>query len=163
MNNIVLTVDAGVFRFNKQNELEVLVIQRKKNPFIGSFAFCGGHVEKNEDPKDAVIRELKEETNLDGINPIVFDARGDLNRDPRGHYVSIFYHVELKDPSQEPQGGDDAAKALFVPLTKILGNDLENPPQNPPNKESFLPIAFDHYEAFKTFYQWLKINKKIKI
>lgn len=54
--------DAIVFRKNKQtNANEVLMITRKKEPYKGRCAFPGGHIDYGEDPKDACLRELKEE------------------------------------------------------------------------------------------------------
>lgn len=57
--NPTLTVDAIVKKGKK-----LLLIQRKKNTFKGKWALPGGHVDYNEDPKKAVLRELKEETNI---------------------------------------------------------------------------------------------------
>lgn len=33
------------------------------------YAFPGGHIDYNEDPADACLRELKEECHIDGSNP----------------------------------------------------------------------------------------------
>ncbi len=49
---------ATAFIFHKD---KLLLIKRKS----GSWAQVGGHVEKDEVPDDALIREIKEETNLD--------------------------------------------------------------------------------------------------
>ncbi len=38
-------------------------------------AFPGGFVDYNEDPKDSVLRELKEECNLLGKNPRVVKSK----------------------------------------------------------------------------------------
>jgi ADP-ribose pyrophosphatase YjhB (NUDIX family) len=38
-------------------------------------AFPGGFVDYNEDPKDSVLRELKEECNLIGKNPRVVNRK----------------------------------------------------------------------------------------
>lgn len=67
--NPILCVDALVFRNNSK---EILLVTRKKDPFKGHFAFPGGHVDYNEDPQDACLRELKEETGLVGK---IFEGR----------------------------------------------------------------------------------------
>ncbi|KAJ5067630.1 adp-ribose pyrophosphatase [Anaeramoeba ignava] len=149
-----VTVDAAIYRI-KNSEIEVLVVKRKNDPFKGYYAFCGGFVDYGEDPKDAVLRELKEETNLDGKNPILFDVRGAPDRDPRGHTISIFYSVEMVDPNQEPKGGDDAAEAMFVPLSTVLGLNFDKDLNAVINSQT-LPMAFDHLNGFKSFYTWLK-------
>ena len=40
---------------------DVLLITRGKEPQVGCLAFPGGHIDYNESPEDACIRELKEE------------------------------------------------------------------------------------------------------
>lgn len=52
---------------------KVLMIHRIKNGFE-YFVFPGGHRRIDEDPKDVVIREVKEETNIDVEDPkLVFE------------------------------------------------------------------------------------------
>ena len=46
---------------DKENK-KILFIHHKK---LNKWLFVGGHIEENEDPETAVIREIKEETNLD--------------------------------------------------------------------------------------------------
>ena len=74
-----------------------MLITRGKEPHVGRYAFPGGHLDYNEDPKDCVLRELKEECAIDGGNPVLFTVRGAPDRDPRKHVVSIFYVVHVDD------------------------------------------------------------------
>ena len=60
--NPALTVDAVVTRY-ENSEIEAIMIKRKYDPWKGRLAFPGGFVEIGENPEDAVLRELKEETN----------------------------------------------------------------------------------------------------
>ncbi len=46
------------------NNDEVLLARRKYDPHKGEWSVPGGHVEKNESPLSAAIREIKEECNL---------------------------------------------------------------------------------------------------
>ena len=57
--NPALAVDAAVRRGD-----EVLLIQRGNEPWKGAWALPGGFVDYGEDPTDAVLRELEEETGL---------------------------------------------------------------------------------------------------
>jgi 8-oxo-dGTP diphosphatase len=57
-----LIVGAGTF---VERNGELLLIKRKMEPFLGTWCLPGGHVEDNEDPKDAAKRETLEETGLD--------------------------------------------------------------------------------------------------
>ncbi len=128
--NPALAVDAAV-RCNDT----VLLIQRGNEPWKGSWALPGGFVEYGEDPRDAVLRELEEETGLKGTIIRLLDARGNPERDPRKHIVSIVYLVEAEG---EPIGGDDAADARFWPIDVVLNGEVE--------------IAGDHTEILR---DWL--------
>ena len=69
------------------------MITRGRDPFKGSLAFPGGFVDYNEDPEHCVVRELKEETGVEGSNVELVTVSGRPGRDPRGHVVSIIYKV----------------------------------------------------------------------
>tara|TARA_B100001113_G_C20624245_1_gene411884 strand:- start:54 stop:491 length:438 start_codon:yes stop_codon:yes gene_type:complete len=109
-----LAVDAVVTRKNG-DDLEVLLIRRGNEPWKGAWAFPGGFVELGENPANAVIRELMEETGISGKNPQLLTVRGEPNRDPRKHIVSIFYQVDV-DTNRVPIAGDDAAHAEWVDM-----------------------------------------------
>ena len=106
-----LAVDAIVINADK-----ILLIKRGKEPWKGMLAFTGGFVEQGEDPEVAVIRELKEECGLDGVVEKLVCVKGDPNRDPRGHVVSIAYLVTAQGM---PLAGDDAADAAWYDLSEI--------------------------------------------
>jgi 8-oxo-dGTP diphosphatase len=132
-----LTVDAIVV-----DKDFVLVIKRRDEPFKGMYALPGGFVEHREDPKDAVLRELKEETNLDGQHIELVCVKGSADRDPRQHVVSIVYKVNVKNLTIA-KAGDDAVKLQWVPLELLL--------------EDTSKLAFDHGEILQEFNQIYKI------
>lgn len=138
----IVCVDALAVRTNPDGSQDILLITRGRGPNKGCFAFPGGHLEYNEDPEIAVLRELKEETTLEGKNLGLFAVKGKAGRDPRGHTVSIVYLVEV-DPKAVPKGEDDAESAKFYPIKDLIGK-----------KESF---AFDHYEIFEEY-----VNQNMK-
>ncbi|KAL4446628.1 hypothetical protein ABPG74_005566 [Tetrahymena malaccensis] len=131
-----LAADAICIKTNKQtNKKQILLITRKKNPSIGCFALPGGHVEYGEDPQECVVRELEEETSIQGKNARLFTVRGKPNRDPRYHVVTIVYWVDISDDA-EPKAGDDAATATFYDIDEV---------------KSFGPerFAFDHHDLIQ--------------
>ena len=93
--NPALAADAAVKRGN-----DILLIQRKYPPMQGSWALPGGFVERDEDPEVAAVRELLEETGLEGENPELLMVMGDPNRDPRKHIVSVVYSVSVSEDQQ---------------------------------------------------------------
>lgn len=114
-----LTVDAVATR-GTGDERELLMIKRGRSPpeWEGLWAFPGGFVDYGEDPLDAVIRELREETGLVGRNPVLFSVLGSPGRDPRKHCVGLFYTVDA-DQGAEPLAGDDAIQAKWVGINEL--------------------------------------------
>ena len=102
---------------------DALLIRRGGEPWLGRLAFPGGFVDIGEDPEDAVLRELEEETGVDGFDPVALAIHGDPDRDPRKHIVALFYLVDV-DPEAEPRGGDDAAEAAWVPIDGLTAEQM---------------------------------------
>ncbi|MBK1880619.1 NUDIX hydrolase [Pelagicoccus mobilis] len=90
-------VSAAVIRNNK---LETLMVQHKRKDGTEYWQFPGGGLEKGESPDQAVLRELKEETGLDG--KIVRE----LFTIPYKHGLSTTYLIET-DRNQTPVLGID--------------------------------------------------------
>ena len=103
-----VTVDAVVF----DDRARVLLIRRKYPPFQGMLALPGGFVEVGETTEAAALRELKEETGIEGTSVRLVGVYSDPGRDPRHHIITIAYLVEPK--SLDARAGDDAAAAQFV-------------------------------------------------
>ena len=91
-NNPAVSVDAVVLR-QGDSGTEALLIRRGAEPWKGRLGFPGGFVENGEDPEDAVLRELEEETGVDGFDPVALAIHGAPNRDPRKHVIGLFYPV----------------------------------------------------------------------
>ena len=102
----------------------VLLIQRKHPPMAGAWALPGGFVDAGEDPMDAALRELREETGLHGRDPRLLMVMGNPARDPRKHIVSIVYAIDVPD-DEIPCAGDDAADARFWPINTVFDGSLE--------------------------------------
>ena len=121
-SNPAVAVDAVVLR-EGESGTEVLLIRRGGEPWKGRLAFPGGFVDYGEDPEHAVLRELKEETGVDGFDPVALAIHGDPDRDPRKHIIALFYLVDV-DPEAMPRGGDDAADAAWVPIAGLTANQV---------------------------------------
>lgn len=55
-------VTADCVVITREEELKVLLIQRRNEPFKGCWAFPGGFMDMDETTEQCAIRELKEET-----------------------------------------------------------------------------------------------------
>ena len=122
--NTSVTVDAVATREGVDG-VELLMIKRGKEPqeWEGMWAFPGGFVDYGEDPEDAVVRELLEETGVAGKYPLSLTILGKPGRDPRKHCVGLFYLVEV-DSESEPVGGDDAVDAQWVPINQLTPENV---------------------------------------
>lgn len=104
----LLTADCVVF----DREGRLLLIRRKNPPFKGKYALPGGFVDVGETVEQAALRELKEETGIEGKIIRLIGVYSTPRRDPRTHTVSTAFLVRPR--STKVQGGDDAEAAAFV-------------------------------------------------
>ena len=130
-----VAVDLAIFTV-RQGELQVLLIERGKEPFLGQPALPGGYVRDGEALKQAALRELKEETGIDG-DPLHLEqlgAYGDPRRDPRGRVISVAY-LALGPDLPAPTAGTDAQAARWIPIGTAIEGAAE--------------LAFDHAEILR--------------
>lgn len=94
----------------------LLLIRRGHGPAAGEWSVPGGRVEDGETLAEAVVRELAEETGLEGVCDRLV---GWVERIGDGyHFVILDFSVEVLD-GVEPVAGDDAAEARWVPLSEV--------------------------------------------
>ena len=138
-----LTTDTVVFD-NSEKEMKVLLIQRKKSPFQGYWAFPGGFLEMDETLEKCAARELREETGLKDIQLQQFHTFGEVDRDPRGRTVSVVYYGFTQKTQHNIVADDDAMEAQWFPI-------------------SYLPkLAFDHHKILKKLLQNLDKKNQTK-
>lgn len=113
-----VTADALVFR-KMNDDIEILLIKRGHDPFVGMWASPGGFIEMEETPEVAAVRELQEETGLRGVELFQFHTYGDVNRDPRHRTIAIAYAGFLTNFNTEIKGGDDAADARWFNINNL--------------------------------------------
>ncbi len=109
-----VTVDAILI--SKQNS--VLLIERGREPFQGTWALPGGFIEMHEELEAACCRELEEETGIRLKEIKQYRAYGGVYRDPRHRTISVIFYAFTKTELLA-KAGDDAAKVQWFPLDKL--------------------------------------------
>lgn len=85
-----LTVDIVIFAL-QDDDLKVLLINRPKEPFAGSWALPGGFVRIDESLEDAATRLLATETGATADYTEQLYTFGEPERDPRMRIVTVTY------------------------------------------------------------------------
>ena len=94
--NIKVAVDAVIFTV-RGGELQTLLIQMKKRPFTGRWAFPGGLLGDRQTGVEAARRILRDQT---GVAPAYLEQLAtfdDPGRDPLGRVVSLAYFALIPD------------------------------------------------------------------
>ena len=95
----------------------ILLIKRRNEPYRGHFALPGGIVDEWETLEQCALRELLEETGIKGSIRSLLGVYSDPDRDPRVRMISAAYVIDYLEG--EPEAGDDASGALFIPLNEL--------------------------------------------
>ncbi len=115
---------------NNENLKGIILIERLNYPH--GLALPGGFVDIGEKVEDALVREMKEETNLDVEIISLLNIYSDPKRDPRFHTASVVYICKAYG---EPKAQDDAKNVFVYKLDEI-----------PLDK-----LVFDHKEIVEDF------------
>lgn len=117
-----VTVDAVVIQSG-----HVLLVKRGAQPGKGLYALPGGFIHHEETLLNAMVRKLKEETQLKVPAPViagsvkhqaVFDAPF---RSARGRTITHAFHIELRSEESLPKvkGGGETSNCFWMPLGQL--------------------------------------------
>lgn len=116
----------------RNNGKEILLTKRNVEPFKGYWCIPGGHIELYEKARDAAIREVKEETNLD-IDPEFLCYLDEIFPEKEIHNVVMIFSGTA---SGEIKKNDDEVKEIkWFDIDEAIKMDL----------------AFNHNEALDFF------------
>jgi 8-oxo-dGTP diphosphatase len=105
---------------------KILLEKRKNMPSKGRWSIPGGLVELGEGVEEAVVREVKEETGLEVIEPRLIDVVNYVSWGEKGavvyHYVILDYIVTVKAGKAKAASDADALK--WVPFNEVEEYDL---------------------------------------
>jgi len=140
-----VTVDILLFSIN-DNSPEVLLIQRKNDPFKGKWAIPGGFIEMDETLEESAVRELKEETNIsipqEKLEQLYTFGKPD--RDPRTRVITVVYFAIVDSNNLKPEANSDASDVKWFSCNNLP------------------PLAFDHQDIVDMALKRLKRYKNMR-
>ena len=135
-HKVLVATDIALFTI-KDEKFQVLLIKRGLPPFLDFWALPGGLIrmdigERGEEPEEAALRELKEETGLAKDLGYLeqLGTYGSPNRDPRDQRVISIAYFGIGPTLEDPEGGSDASHATFIPVEEAISDQMN--------------LAFDH-------------------
>lgn len=135
----LVTVDIVLFTV-LQNNLKVLLIQRKQPPFDHMWAIPGGFIHSGETLEQAASRRLREETNVKDIYLEQLASFGRPNRDPRARVITVAYYALVSVERLHLEAQANAEDVNWFGVTEL--------PE----------LAFDHAEIVQKALAKLKDN-----
>jgi 8-oxo-dGTP diphosphatase len=123
------TIDAVILT----EDNSIILIKRRYPPFQDYYALPGGFINKGETPKQALFREVKEETNL---NVKIISKIGyykEEGRDPRGRVETTAFKCSIIGDKSIMRSGDDSKHVEIISKDQL--NEIE--------------LAFDHAKILK--------------
>ncbi|MBN1158937.1 MAG: NUDIX hydrolase [Bacteroidales bacterium] len=128
------TTVGGIIARMKHKKVEVLLTRRNVEPFKHMWCIPGGHIEPYENAVTAVIREIKEETNLD-FRPVFLTYLDEIFEDLQIHNVVLLFYGETSN--QLRPSPDEVSEAAWFTMEEALKMNL----------------AFNHQQALEFFHE----------
>lgn len=89
-NNQAISIDVSIYSII-DNKLNILLVQRAKEPYKNMWSLIGGIVLNDETCEESVKRELEEKVGITNITPKLSGVFSDPERDSRYRNISISY------------------------------------------------------------------------
>jgi 8-oxo-dGTP diphosphatase len=136
---------------------QVLLVHHNK---VGHWLYPGGHIERNEDPAQAVLREVREETGVEAVtigepsfvHPAIRSLASPwsiIEMDVTDSKVGAHRHIDLVYVCRAVGNGgnvtaqiDEVGGARWVPVADVAG--LDTPPELPALTDAAVRWAKSH-------------------
>ena len=129
----------GVDENMQEKDVVVAIIKRKdkilcgrkapgKGTYPDTWHIPGGCVEAGEELTDALIREIKEETNLDISEFESIGTASDETLDKNGKEIIFHFHYFMIESfSGKETPGDDLVRLKWIPISELSNHDISKP------------------------------------
>ena len=94
----------------------ILLVRELHGRYEGRWGLPKGYVDDGELPRNAALRELKEECGVDGVVRGIQSVRERLLDGMPAIFIAYLVDIE---PSAEPQPNDEVSEAVFVPANQF--------------------------------------------
>ncbi len=131
------SLDCLIFGY-QNGKINVLLIKRNAEPFIGDWAIPGDLINPEEDLPDAAERILYDLTSLKNIDLHQSQTFGKPDRHPQGRVITCAYFALVKINEVDAKASSWANEVKWVPV-----NEVED-------------LAFDHNEILSSTFEILK-------
>jgi len=136
----VAAVDLAAFTII-ENELNVLVVKMKYDPFKGERALPGGRIRTYESIDECARREFYEKTRIKNIYLEQLYSFGDVKRDPSMRIISVAYLVLVNNGGIDLKTTEKYEEICWIPVSKVP------------------KLAYDHSKILK--YALLRLKSKL--
>lgn len=126
-----IATDCVIFGIRK-DELELLLVKRAIQPYLGKWALPGGFISMQETADECAGRILKEEAGISNVFIEQLYTFSKLKRDPRERVISIAYYALVNAGEFQPVAGHFNDAAAWHPVKKLPS------------------LAFDHDQIVET-------------
>ena len=125
--NPSLAIDLVVFGYH-DNEIFVLLLNRKEEPFKDTWTLPGAFLQMDELFQDTCIRVLKTKLGMTNLYLEQLYSFDEMERDPRGRVISVTYYALINPKKFEVVAGKMANDVTWFKTRKIpkLGFDHDH-------------------------------------
>ncbi|MDW8270086.1 MAG: 8-oxo-dGTP diphosphatase, partial [Anaerolineae bacterium] len=96
---------------------QVLMLYRHKEPNLGLWVAPGGKIHDDESPRECAIRELREETGLEAVNPELRAIVTEIS--PRKDWLWLMFVYRTQVAPGAVQGDDREGRLRWFPVEEV--------------------------------------------
>ncbi len=122
----LVTVDVVIFTL-RDDDLQVLLVRRRRPPQQGMWAIPGGSIGPDETLEAAALRTLEEETGLAEVYLEQLYTFGHPGRDPRNRVITVAYFAVVPATNVVPRAADDADRVRWWSIYGLPSLAFDHP------------------------------------